>query len=283
VLNQVPFLTVRSVKSHRKLRQAVQLAEVLHYQSIEINAHKQGAKFHDDIHRTRFEILENAILDGITILNKTIATKKDEPMPLTTELLDHLKTLKKALEPPSGSVTTSSRLKPELHSLREKLKATRTETFTSNMLEWQEKFEDALDIVQNAKTSNTNEKGLSALGLSETEGLILGYLGSQDSKGIHVTRTIDQYYYPSLLDTSWRDIDQVVRRYQTKKSKENKLNNDNAGLKNTSSKSCKRNGGIYGAYDGDLNFQMVMVDQLWVWIIDDSTYSLDIIIVLMPC
>jgi hypothetical protein len=272
------------VRSHRELRQAVQLAEELHSQSIEINTHEQGAKLHDDIHRTRFEILKNAILDGITILNRAITTrKKDEPMPSTTELLDHLQTLKKALEPPTGSDTTSSRLKQELPSLRDKLEATRTETFTSNMLEWQEKFEDALDIAQNTKTSNTDEKGLSVLGLSETEGLILGYLGSQEHKGIHVTRTIDQYYYLSLLDTSWRDIDQVVRRYQTKKSKENKLNNDNASLKNTSSKFCKENGGIYGAYDGDPNFQMVMVDQLWVWIIDDSTYFLDIIIVLMPC
>jgi hypothetical protein len=269
------------VRNHRELRQAVRLAEQLHSDSIEIDTDEECTKLNTDISRTRFEILKNTILDGIKVLKNAIATrKKDEPMPATTDLLNQLQTLQKELEMSTGSNTTSSKLEPELHSLRESLRATRVETITSNMLEWQEKFQDALDIARNTKTNNTirkNEKGFWALGLSEIEALILGYLRSQKPKGIHVTRTIDQYYYPSLLDTSWRDIDQVVRRYQTKKLKKN----DDTSGEDTSSKSCKENGRIYGAHASIPDFQMVMVDQLWVWIIDDSTYSLDIINVFM--
>ena len=58
---------------------------------------------------------------------------------------------------------------------------------------------------------------------------------------LHVRRTLDQYYFPTLEDTSARDRDQVVYR-GTKKGRA----------------------------------RIVMVDQLWLWIINDSEYNVKI-------
>lgn len=55
------------------------------------------------------------------------------------------------------------------------------------------------------------------------------------SPPLHVRRTLDQYYFPTLEDTSARDKDQVVFRNTDKLYK-----------------------------------RVVMVDQLWLWIINDS-------------
>lgn len=57
---------------------------------------------------------------------------------------------------------------------------------------------------------------------------------------LHVRRTLDQYYFVTLDDTSKRDRDQVVFRAT------------NWGIKRPSR-----------------NARVVMVDQLWLWILDD--------------
>ncbi|KAB5586057.1 hypothetical protein GE09DRAFT_51240 [Coniochaeta sp. 2T2.1] len=59
---------------------------------------------------------------------------------------------------------------------------------------------------------------------------------------LHIRRTLDQYYFLTLADTSKRDRDQVVYRAT------------NWGLKQPSR-----------------NARIVMVDQLWLWILDDHT------------
>ncbi|KAM7183911.1 hypothetical protein V8F20_012434 [Naviculisporaceae sp. PSN 640] len=59
---------------------------------------------------------------------------------------------------------------------------------------------------------------------------------------LHIRRTIDQYYFPTLEDTSLRDKDQVVYR-------------------------GTRAGRSFHAK----NTRVVMVDQLWLWILDDHT------------
>lgn len=56
---------------------------------------------------------------------------------------------------------------------------------------------------------------------------------------LHVRRTLDQYYFLTLDNTSERDRDQVVYR----------------GTRSLSSTT-----------------RVVMVDQLWMWILDDSRY-----------
>lgn len=57
---------------------------------------------------------------------------------------------------------------------------------------------------------------------------------------LHIRRTIDQYYFPTLEDTSVRDKDQVVYR-----------------------------GTRAGRSFHTKNTRVVMVDQLWLWILDD--------------
>lgn len=64
----------------------------------------------------------------------------------------------------------------------------------------------------------------------------------RSSPPLHVRRTLDQYYFFTLNDTSARDRDQVVYRKTL----------DSRG-------SCGRNA------------RVVMVDQLWLWILDDDT------------
>ncbi|KAM7221765.1 hypothetical protein V8F06_002758 [Rhypophila decipiens] len=59
---------------------------------------------------------------------------------------------------------------------------------------------------------------------------------------LHIRRTIDQYYFPTLEDTSLRDKDQVVYR-----------------------------GTRAGRSFHTKNTRVVMVDQLWLWILDDHT------------
>lgn len=59
---------------------------------------------------------------------------------------------------------------------------------------------------------------------------------------LHIRRTLDQYYFATLDDTSQRDKDQVVYR----------------GTK--AGQSLHSHG-----------TRVVMVDQLWLWILDDSS------------
>lgn len=61
---------------------------------------------------------------------------------------------------------------------------------------------------------------------------------------LHVRRTLDQSYFLTLEDTVARDKDQVVYRGTSHR------------------RSCHSR-----------NTRVVMVDQLWLWILDDSEYS----------
>lgn len=60
---------------------------------------------------------------------------------------------------------------------------------------------------------------------------------------LHPRRTLDQYYFPTLEDTTSRDRGQVVYR------------------------ATKRTSNVY---DDRGDPRLVMVDQLWLWILDDS-------------
>jgi ankyrin repeat protein len=68
--------------------------------------------------------------------------------------------------------------------------------------------------------------------------------------GLHIRRTLDQFFYRNV-DTRLRDDDQVVLRYQRKEIKDARARK---GLD-------KR----YG--DPDENLDVLMVDQLWVWVL----------------
>lgn len=60
-----------------------------------------------------------------------------------------------------------------------------------------------------------------------------------DDLPLHIRRTLDQYYFVALDNTSERDKDQVVYRGTTSKDSR------------------------------DFNRRVIMVDQLWMWILDD--------------
>ncbi|KAF2647564.1 hypothetical protein K491DRAFT_784656 [Lophiostoma macrostomum CBS 122681] len=68
---------------------------------------------------------------------------------------------------------------------------------------------------------------------------------------IHVRRTLDQYYYGSLTDTISRDADQTISKWTSLDDVRNK-------------KSC----GKKKATDDSL---LLMVDQIWCWVVDDRT------------
>jgi hypothetical protein len=69
----------------------------------------------------------------------------------------------------------------------------------------------------------------------------LVYDNINTSSPLHIRRTLDQYYFLNLEDTSVRDKDQVVYR------------GTKPGRKSHSQQA-----------------RVVMVDQLWLWILDDS-------------
>lgn len=68
----------------------------------------------------------------------------------------------------------------------------------------------------------------------------------------HPRRTLDQFYYPALEDTSERDKDQTVSKW--------------------SGKQLPKDGRI----QADDQSSMLMVDQLWCWVLDESTCALSV-------
>lgn len=72
------------------------------------------------------------------------------------------------------------------------------------------------------------------------EQLLRGYI--KEDPPLHIRRTLDQYYFATLDDTSQRDKDQVVYR-----------------------------GTKAGQSHHSHGTRVVMVDQLWLWILDDSS------------
>lgn len=84
---------------------------------------------------------------------------------------------------------------------------------------------------------------------SRDEDLIAAYLNHKPP--LHVRRTLDQFYYHMLKDTTTRDQDQVVYR----KQKDSIRVRSHSRLK---------------------NIKIFMVDQMWLWIIDGKLVSQNI-------
>ncbi|GFF54269.1 hypothetical protein IFM58399_09785 [Aspergillus lentulus] len=92
---------------------------------------------------------------------------------------------------------------------------------------------------------NPKKRTLSGLKESGDDNLI----SRRDSRHIaHVPLTLDQYYYPGISDTSYRDKTQVFSKY---------LEEHHEKVVSSTSRSKKK--------------QILMVDQLWIWIIDDQS------------
>ena len=78
-----------------------------------------------------------------------------------------------------------------------------------------------------------------AMDYEADERLLRDYI--REDPPLHIRRTLDQYYFATLDDTSQRDKDQVVYR-----------------------------GTKAGRSLHSRNTRVVMVDQLWLWILDES-------------
>ncbi|OQE40889.1 hypothetical protein PENCOP_c005G04768 [Penicillium coprophilum] len=117
---------------------------------------------------------------------------------------------------------------------------------------------------------------------------------STQTRKRHESRTLDQYFYSSLPDTVRRDADQVIVRYQAKKGCSNKEDYEKRLLtnetprpppesrrttdpdpQNSDKTQDKLQAPGYHSNEKNLsyqeNFKLCMVDQLWLWVLDDRT------------
>lgn len=87
---------------------------------------------------------------------------------------------------------------------------------------------------------------------------------------LHCRRTLDQFGYPSLRNTSVRDGDQILY-------KRTKADKDTHPPRDTAAKHPKHVGGsaggssISGGLADDKAAKVLMVDQLWLWVLDGET------------
>lgn len=102
---------------------------------------------------------------------------------------------------------------------------------------------------------------------SITHKLIWQHLTSD--RPVHCRRTLDQYGYPSLRNTAVRDADQILYK-RTKRKSEAESSQEPPVKEKLSSRSSagpkRRSNG-----DDDNDAKVLMVDQLWLWIMDKQT------------
>lgn len=86
---------------------------------------------------------------------------------------------------------------------------------------------------------------------------------------IHKSRTLDEIFHGSTTETKKRDSDQVVTRWINRKRKEDKKDDGKKddGKKNDEKKEGEKKENEKGE---DESSDILRVDQLWLWVIDDS-------------
>ncbi|KAG4442795.1 hypothetical protein IFR05_001741 [Cadophora sp. M221] len=245
----LPFLTFQSVTNQRKLRQAVRLAEEIQSKQPELpmddtaSLEERVAAENRRLQMARSDaggsILVKEISAGFEILQSN--AKEHERFDDVVSYLDVGNSegvqqidISKTIGPLKEYLTTSL---GRLRSRNSGIDGMEKSYNSLDMLEWLEKLEDAVAIYEQTQLPPGNDH------TSKYEALLEHYLRPEQAKGLHTSRTIDQFYYSSLSDTCRRDMDQVVRRYQARKFGEDRHD----------------------------NFQMGMVEQLWLWVIDDKT------------
>ena len=86
---------------------------------------------------------------------------------------------------------------------------------------------------------------------------------------VHCRRTLDQYGYPSLRNTAVRDADQILyKRTKPKPSAESSQQPPVKEKLSSRSSAGRRNG---SSGNDDNAAKVLMVDQLWLWIMDNQT------------
>lgn len=105
-----------------------------------------------------------------------------------------------------------------------------------------------------------------AQGKSLERKLIWHYLHSdRPLHSLHCRRTLDQYGYPSLRDTSVRDKDQILY-------KRTKIDKVDGPVKDSKIRQIFRSPADreYQSAPEDVNAKVLMVDQLWLWILNNG-------------
>jgi hypothetical protein len=120
--------------------------------------------------------------------------------------------------------------------------------------------------------------------------IIRAFLQPKNDKCLHIRRTLDQYYYSTLPDADERTIDQVVYKFakkqhnrkmeETEKAKQKELERSESSLRSsrsgldaeiepigTDAQDEKR---VEASWDPP---RVMMVNQLWMWIIDGGEYE----------
>lgn len=205
---------METVEGHRKLRQAIRHAEEnqeIRQLQLPSEAKKGLEEFAASDHASpaQMKILKKEIEAGKKILKEhsgdlgslgAILGKSDGPD--LKNSLDKLKTSLANLKPESAK-NQNGEDKEEQHVGPE-------------TVEWLDKLRDAIDIFESTGNATDNSAKPSR---SKYGPLLEHHLQLDGGKGLHTSQTIDQHYYSSLSDTSPRDRDQVVRRYQCQKFK----------------------------------------------------------------
>ncbi|KAJ5723262.1 hypothetical protein N7488_001297 [Penicillium malachiteum] len=152
---------------------------------------------------------------------------------------------------------------------------------------------DALSLCNRSKYSS-DSAAQSEESTMRTDGSV-GREESGQKRQRHESRTLDQYFYSSLPDTVRRDADQVILRYQARKRcldeeehasekgssagqnpslpAPGPTNNPTNSIPQSSNKETEKPQAddvntIYLRYQE--KFKLCMVDQLWLWVLDDS-------------
>ncbi|KAJ3544353.1 hypothetical protein NM208_g3094 [Fusarium decemcellulare] len=82
----------------------------------------------------------------------------------------------------------------------------------------------------------------------------------------HKPLTLNQYYYPVLNDTDARDNDQVLSKFLDQKREQ--ASNANGENK---TESTEATGHYLNTSSQALQKEILIVDQLWIWIVDEKT------------
>lgn len=288
--SQMPYVTSQSVASHRALRQAMRLAieviqarkvraiasdprskvDVLLGKSKALHPITTGTSTEDEYRQTaRNEILDSEITIGVNLLKGL----GNQPGSVRSEFYYKLKYFQ-YVRSTSGKINLDWVALKDFHR---NMRRNKTLCGSYEISEWLERFFDAIEIAAPRKSAHTDNDPMH-------EELLAYYLDPNNSKGLHLSRTLDQFYYAALENTNKRDVDQVVRRLQAKiKARDQEVRSDSPripkaetslrelrGRKKQEEQEKARSKSDEIEWEDDPEAQIVMVDQLWLWITDDG-------------
>lgn len=107
----------------------------------------------------------------------------------------------------------------------------------------------------------------------DSEGRKESSLAHRSGSTTQTPMTLDQYYYPTLINTDSRDKDQVLSKYLAWKAEETKPKHREGQSSATGMTSSLRD----RVKKGDSE-SVLTVNQIWIWIIDESMGSANSII-----